>query len=75
MVDLQAKSHTQSTYTFLTYHCIVFHMLSSSGSMIVTIKLKAEENIQVVAMLILQIQQDYLNKTDIFLKYTFITPS
>jgi len=53
MVDLQAISHTQSTYTFLTYHYIVFHMLSSSGSVIVTIKLKVEENIRVVAMLIL----------------------
>jgi len=50
MVDLQAISHTQSTYIFLTYHCIAFHMLSSSGSMILTIKLKVEENIQVVAM-------------------------
>jgi hypothetical protein len=52
MIDLQAISHTQSTYTFLTYHCIAFHMLSSNGSMTVTIKVKVEENIQVVAMLI-----------------------
>ena len=56
MVDLHTISHTQSTYIFLTYHCIVFHMLSSSGSVIVTTKLKGEENIQVVAMLILYIQ-------------------
>jgi len=50
-------------------------MLNSSGSMTHTMKLKVEENIQVVAMSILLIQQDYLNKTDTFLKYTFITPS
>jgi len=75
MVHLQAISHTQSIYIFLTYHYIVFHMLNSSGSMTHTMKLKVEENIQVVAMSILLIQQDYLNKTDTFLKYTFITPS
>jgi hypothetical protein len=71
ILDTKTIFHTQNTRMFKIYHHAKFHMQRFSGSLVIAIEPRAEENILTDVMLLFYIlQKYYLNKSFIFFKIT-----